>query len=120
MLDIFRGSLQTINFVESTTKPPVAQVVVEVQNRNITLPENKATLTAFSIPEPPPGVEYDYEWILLSKQKNGEMENARNQTLSLTHLEEGTYQFQVTVTGGRPPGVHGVGLGNVTVLPRKQ
>jgi len=44
------------------------------------------------------------------------MENSHAQTLSLSNLEEGTYQFKLIVAGGSPP-VEGEAFGNVTVLP---
>ena len=46
----------------------------------------------------------------------GTSENSRAQTLSLSSLEEGTYQFRLTVSGGYPP-VEGEAFGNVTVVP---
>ena len=106
-------------FAESTTKPPLTEIVVQIQSKKIILPDNKATLTAFAIPEPDPKFNYNYEWSLISDQKTGAMENAHNQTISLSSLEEGVYQFKVIVSGGQPPGVTGTGFGNVTVLPRK-
>ena len=44
------------------------------------------------------------------------MENSHAQTLSLSNLEEGTYQFKLIVSGGSPP-VEGEAFGNVTVIP---
>lgn len=41
--------------------------------------------------------------------KNGE-------TLKLSNLSEGVYEFKVAVSG---PGVYGEALANVTVMPRK-
>ena len=46
------------------------------------------------------------------------MENSHAQTLSLSNLEEGTYQFKLEVSGGTPP-VVGEAYGNVTVMPGK-
>jgi hypothetical protein len=46
----------------------------------------------------------------------GTMENSHAQTLSLSNLEEGTYQFKLIVSGGSPP-VEGEAFGNVTVIP---
>jgi hypothetical protein len=93
-------------------------VEVQVHSKNLTLPENKATLTAYAIPGPEPNDSYNYDWKLMSDQTTGLMENRQNQTVSLSQLQEGTYQFQVTVTGSHST-VHGVGFGNVSVLPRK-
>jgi hypothetical protein len=47
------------------------------------------------------------------------MENSHTQTLSLSNLEEGTYQFKLIVSGGSPP-VEGEAFGNVTVLAGKR
>lgn len=96
------------------TKPPVTQVVVEVQSKSITLPDNEARLTAFAVPQPLPNVSYDYEWQLLSDQTTGSMEDSHAQTLKLTDLKVGTYRFKVIVSGGN---VYGEGFGNVTVNP---
>ena len=49
---------------------------------------------------------------------SGTMENSHAQTLSLSNLEEGTYQFKLEVSGGTPP-VVGEAYGNVTVQPGK-
>ena len=86
--------------------------------KTITLPENKAVLRAFAIPEPVAPNSYNYEWSLITGPKGGIMENRQNQTLSLSQLQEGVYILKVVVSGGNPP-VHGEGHGNVTVLPRK-
>ena len=92
-------------------------VEVQVHSKTITLPENKATLSAFAIPEPKSPNSYNYEWNLITNQLSGVMENRENQTLSLSQLDEGTYQFKVSVSGGNPP-IRGQGFGNVTVLPQ--
>ena len=51
------------------------QINVQVYSKTITLPENKAVLTAFAIPEPAPTNPYNYEWSLISGPS---MENAGN------------------------------------------
>ena len=93
---------------------------MQVYSKTITLPENKAVLTAFAIPESSATNPYNYEWSLISgpsMENAGSMENRQNQTLSLNDLQVGFYQLKVIVSGGSPP-VHGVGFGNVTVSPR--
>ena len=98
-------------------QPQVQSVEVQVYSKNITLPENKATLSAYAIPEPDSNNKYSYEWTLISgPSQSGLMENQNMQTVSLAQLQEGTYQFRVVVSGGNPE-VHGIGLGNVTVFP---
>ena len=98
-------------------KPKVQSVEVQVHSKNITLPENKATLSAYAIPGPDSNNEYDYNWSLISgPSQSGEMSNRKMQTVSLSQLQEGTYELKVMVSGGNPE-VHGIGFGNVTVFP---
>ena len=52
-----------------------------------------------------------------NQMEHGIMENRQNQTLSVSQLEEGIYQFKVKVTGENPA-IFGEGLGNITVLPQ--
>ena len=113
-----QGFQRNENGICIESQPQIQQVEVQVHSKNITLPDNKATLSAYAIPEPANN-EYSYEWTLISgPSDSGLMENRQMQTVSLKQLQEGTYQFKVVVSGGNPP-VHGIGQGNVTVFPRK-
>ena len=102
-----------------------AKITVQVNPKNITLPTNTATLTAFPLPDAPPGSPYSYEWKLIDDGKTktgtqnaGEMFNSNQQQLKLSKLEEGRYEFKVTVTGSEPApaGSKGEAIGVVTVL----
>ena len=44
----------------------VTKVEVQVYSKNITLPQNKVTLSAFVIPEAKPPNSYKYEWNLIT------------------------------------------------------
>ena len=102
-----------------------AKITVQVNPKTITLPTNTATLTAFPIPDAPPGYPYSYEWILVEdknvkdgKQKAGDMFSNNEQQLKLSKLEEGTYKFKVVVAGSypAPAGSKGEAIGVVTVI----
>ncbi len=103
------------------------------------LPTNEATLSAYAVPKPAEGASpYSYEWKLLSftrtaaagedssaggtaqlqEREEGNMKNSHSSQLELSGLEQGVYQFRVTVDSTEPKR-HGEALANVTVLPRK-
>ena len=69
----------TMNFIFSSPQLISSsfkkQINVQVYSKTITLPENKAVLTAFAIPEPAPTNPFNYEWSLISGPS---MENAGN------------------------------------------
>ncbi len=107
-------------------------------SKEVQLPKHEATLTAYAIPKPAEGAApYSYEWKLLSftkrggpsspsdagalKEKEGSMKNAHSPQLELSGLEQGVYQFRVTVDGGGAGAhaMHGEALANVSVLPRE-
>ncbi len=108
-------------------------------SKEVQLPKHEATLTAYAIPKPAEGAApYSYEWKLLSftkrggpsspsdagalKEKEGSMKNAHSPQLELSGLEQGVYQFRVTVDAGGDAGahaMHGEALANVSVLPRE-
>ena len=44
----------------------MTKVEVQVYSKNITLPQNKVTLSAFVIPEAKPPNSYKYEWNLIT------------------------------------------------------
>lgn len=110
-------------------------------SKTLRLPENEATLSAYTVPADDTGIinnyilfiynlllillfnlghSYQYEWSLISKtQGSGQavsMNDQNGSTLKLSHLVEGLYTFKVTVTG---TGTFGETQANVTVLPRK-
>eukprot|EP00092_Neocalanus_flemingeri_P001829 GFUD01001950.1.p1 GENE.GFUD01001950.1~~GFUD01001950.1.p1 ORF type:complete len:942 (-),score=163.76 GFUD01001950.1:271-3096(-) len=107
--------------IPTPTSPPVV-IAVSVASKSVQLPQNSASLTAFTSPEPDANNPYKYEWKLISivqTDQNAVEKNSKTQTLSLSNLVEGVYQFKVTVTAKNPPG-YGQALANVTVLPAKR
>ncbi|XP_078665595.1 dyslexia-associated protein KIAA0319-like protein isoform X1 [Branchiostoma floridae x Branchiostoma belcheri] len=103
--------------VDATTPSTVSQLVVSAgENKVIQLPQNSVTLHGFTVPEPPEGVQYVYEWSLLSgpEEYQGEMEGRHTQSVHLSQLTAGHYMFMVTVTGDDK---YGEGFVNVTVQP---
>uniref|UniRef100_A0A336KZH6 CSON002553 protein n=1 Tax=Culicoides sonorensis TaxID=179676 RepID=A0A336KZH6_CULSO len=93
-------------------------LTVSVAPKEVKLPENEVALSAFVIPdEKTSGDKYTYLWTLISQPKpngNGTMTDQSKDTVRLTNLSEGNYQFKCQVTGTF---YYGEGLGNVTVLP---
>ncbi|NWH55994.1 K319L protein, partial [Geococcyx californianus] len=103
----------------STTAAPVMKelVVSAGDSVQVTLPKNEVQLNAFVLPEPPPRTAYSYEWELITHPKDysGEMEGKHSQTLKLSKLTVGLYEFKVLVDGEN---AHGEGYVNVTVNPK--
>ena len=101
------------------------KITVQVHSKNITLPINIATLTAYPLPDAPLDHPYTYEWILIDevpavldgKGREGSMESKTEQQLKLSKLEEGIYKFKVTVTGSEPIASTGTAIGVVNVFP---
>ncbi|KFV38898.1 Dyslexia-associated protein KIAA0319-like [Tyto alba] len=111
------GSVSTIQ--TNTATPPVMKelVVSAGDSVEVTLPKNEVQLNAFVLPEPPPRTTYSYEWELITHPKDysGEMEGKHSQTLKLSKLTVGLYEFKVVVDGEK---AHGEGYVNVTVNPK--
>ncbi|NXX95589.1 K319L protein, partial [Centropus bengalensis] len=117
------GSVSTIQ--TSTTASPrtiatpvMKELVVSAGDSvQVTLPKNEVQLNAFVLPEPPPRTTYSYEWELITHPKDysGEMEGKHSQTLKLSKLTVGLYEFKVIVDGEN---AHGEGYVNVTVNPK--
>ncbi|KAG1671737.1 Dyslexia-associated protein KIAA0319-like protein [Nymphon striatum] len=106
----------------STPAPPIRKLVVSAGGSNhvLQLPENKISLSAFAVPDPPEGEEYKYEWNLISHpagDDTGREEDRHTKTLQLSNLKEGLYTFKVEVTG---KGAYGETYVNVTVKPPKR
>ncbi|NXK26974.1 K319L protein, partial [Arenaria interpres] len=118
------GSVSTVqtNTAESpvttATTPVMKELVVSAGDSvEVTLPKNEVQLNAFVLPEPPPRTTYSYEWELITHPKDysGEMEGKHSQTLKLSKLTVGLYEFKVVVDGEN---AHGEGYVNVTVNPK--
>uniref|UniRef100_A0A8C8DBQ6 Uncharacterized protein n=1 Tax=Oncorhynchus tshawytscha TaxID=74940 RepID=A0A8C8DBQ6_ONCTS len=95
----------------------VRELVVSAgESVEVTLPRNEVELNAFVVPEPQPGTDYAFDWLLRTHPKDysGEMEGKHSETLKLSKLTVGLYEFEVTVDGD---GAHGEGYVNVTVKP---
>eukprot|EP00090_Calanus_glacialis_P008081 TRINITY_DN16425_c0_g1_i1.p1 TRINITY_DN16425_c0_g1~~TRINITY_DN16425_c0_g1_i1.p1 ORF type:complete len:942 (-),score=151.95 TRINITY_DN16425_c0_g1_i1:315-3140(-) len=107
--------------VPTPTSPP-ALIAVSVASKSVQLPLNSASLTVFTSPEPDKKNPYKYEWKLVSMSKTDQTaveKNSKTQTLTLSNLVEGVYQFKVTVTSSNPAGF-GQTFANVTVEPAKR
>ncbi|XP_069731435.1 dyslexia-associated protein KIAA0319-like protein homolog [Phaenicophaeus curvirostris] len=112
--------IQTSTAVSPSTSaaPVVKELVVSAGDSvQVTLPKNEVQLNAFVLPEPPPRTTYSYEWELITHPKDysGEMEGKHSQTLKLSKLTVGLYEFKVIVDGEN---AHGEGYVNVTVNPK--
>lgn len=120
----------------STSPPPPKKITVQVISKEVQLPTNEATLTAYAVPKATEDQPYDYQWKLVSftrkgggsssepsgasdgGNREGNMQKSHSPTLELTGLEQGVYQFKVTVDS-KEPQMHGEALANVSVLPRE-
>ncbi|NXL70501.1 K319L protein, partial [Leptocoma aspasia] len=102
----------------AATTPAMKELVVSAGDSvEVTLPKNEVQLNAFVLPEPPPRTTYSYEWELITHPKDysGEMAGKHSQTLRLSKLTVGLYEFKVVVDGEN---AHGEGYVNVTVNPK--
>ncbi|NXH96814.1 K319L protein, partial [Pachycephala philippinensis] len=102
----------------AATTPAMKELVVSAGDSvEVTLPKNEVQLNAFVLPEPPPRTTYSYEWELITHPKDysGEMAGKHSQTLTLSKLTVGLYEFKVIVDGEN---AHGEGYVNVTVNPK--
>ncbi|KFW95299.1 Dyslexia-associated protein KIAA0319-like [Phalacrocorax carbo] len=102
----------------TATTPVMKELVVSAGDSvEVTLPKNEVQLNAFVLPEPPHRTTYSYEWELITHPKDysGEMEGKHSQTLKLSKLTVGLYEFKVVVDGEN---ARGEGYVNVTVNPK--
>lgn len=102
----------------TSIKPPVKQIFVKTVSKEVRLPENEVTLSAFTVPsEEQVNGHYNYAWTLLSQPEahTGTMTDQNQMTVKLSNLSEGLYKFKVTVSGVNS---YGEAYANVTVLPR--
>lgn len=101
----------------SAPHPVIKELVVSAgKSVQITLPKNEVQLNAFVLPEPESGETYTYDWQLITHPTDysGEVERKHSQSLQLSKLTPGLYEFKVTVDGQN---AHGEGYVNVTVKP---
>lgn len=101
--------------------PKMGHLAVSVVSKTVQLPDNKATLSAFPVPdEQTSGATYNYSWSLISQPSgdtNGTMSDKTKSEIELTNLSEGLYRFKVVVSGKNWKGET---FANVTVLPEKR
>uniref|UniRef100_A0A672UBW8 KIAA0319 like n=1 Tax=Strigops habroptila TaxID=2489341 RepID=A0A672UBW8_STRHB len=112
------GSVPTTQTTSQTSAVWIVELVVSAGDSvEVTLPKNEVQLNAFVLPEPPPRTTYSYEWELITHPKDysGEMEGKHSQTLKLSKLTVGLYEFKVVVDGEN---ARGEGYVNVTVNPK--
>lgn len=81
----------------------VGRLSVSVVSKTVQLPDKKANLSAFLVPdEQTSGVPYNFSWSLISQPNNdvnGTMSDKTKSEIQLANLSEGLYQFKVVVSG---------------------
>ena len=106
--------------IDTTTsiKPPMKQLVVSAVSKEVRLPENEVSLSAFTVPAEQGNEHYNYAWSLLSQPDGhtGTMADQNRMTVKLSNLSEGLYKFRVAVSS---PYAYGEAYANVSVLPRE-
>ncbi|XP_045183076.2 dyslexia-associated protein KIAA0319-like protein isoform X2 [Mercenaria mercenaria] len=102
--------------LEPTTQKVEMLTVSAGDNKEVQLPMNKVTLTAFALPEAK-DEEYKYDWTMEAHpeaEEYGNMDGRNTNTIKLDKLIAGLYTFRVQVTGINKFGEARV---NVTVKP---
>uniref|UniRef100_A0AAQ4PA23 KIAA0319 like n=1 Tax=Gasterosteus aculeatus aculeatus TaxID=481459 RepID=A0AAQ4PA23_GASAC len=112
-VSLSRVVLLSIWFVPSAVRELVVSAGDSVE---VTLPRNAVELNAFVVSALPPGTNYAFDWRLITHPKDysGQMEGQHSQTLKLSQLTVGLYEFEVVVHW---EDAHGEGYVNVTVKP---
>ncbi|XP_008555762.1 dyslexia-associated protein KIAA0319-like protein [Microplitis demolitor] len=106
--------------MEMDTKPVLKkQLVVSAVSKEVRLPDNQVTLSAFTVPAEQGNEHYNYAWSLLSQPEGhtGTMTDQNLPTVKLSNLSEGLYKFRVVVTSLN---AYGEAYANVSVLPPKR
>ncbi|CAD1471833.1 unnamed protein product [Heterotrigona itama] len=113
-----QGKPQSIKDSSTSMKPPVKRLLVSAVSKEVRLPENEVTLSAYTVAEQE-NEHYNYAWSLLSQPDGhtGIMTDQNRMTVKLSNLSEGLYAFKVTVNG---PNAYGEAYANVSVLPPKR
>ncbi|XP_011314056.1 dyslexia-associated protein KIAA0319 isoform X2 [Fopius arisanus] len=112
-------SMEKVSSLMPETKPPLKQLIVSAVSKEVRLPENAVTLSAFTVPAEQGNEHYNYAWSLLSQPEGhtGTMIDQNRSTVKLSNLSEGLYRFLVTVNS---PTAYGKAYANVNVLPPKR
>ncbi|XP_017877512.1 dyslexia-associated protein KIAA0319 [Ceratina calcarata] len=110
---------QNIKDTGTSVKPPVKRLLVSAVSKEVRLPENEVTLSAYTVPAEQENEHYNYAWSLLSQPDghSGIMTDQNRMTVKLSNLSEGLYTFKVTVNGSN---AYGEAYANVSVLPPKR
>lgn len=100
----------------NVSKPSLKQLVVSAVSKEVRLPDNQVTLSAFTVPAEQGNEHYNYAWSLLSQPDGhtGTMTDQNKSTVKLSNLSEGLYKFRVAVISSD---ASGVAYANVSVLP---
>lgn len=109
---------QTVKDTTTSIKPTMKQLLVSAVSKEVRLPENEVTLSAYTVPAEQGNQHYNYAWSLLSQPEGhtGTMTDQNRITVKLSNLSEGLYTFKVAVSS---PNAYGEAYANVSVLPRE-
>lgn len=112
-----QAKVQTLKDTNTSMKPTVKQLLVSAVSKEVRLPENEVTLSAYTVPAERGNQHYNYAWSLLSQPEGhtGTMTDQNRVTVKLSNLSEGLYTFKVAVSS---PNAYGEAYANVSVLPR--
>ncbi|XP_063984178.1 dyslexia-associated protein KIAA0319 isoform X2 [Diachasmimorpha longicaudata] len=112
-------SMLKVSSLTPDVKPPLKQLIVSAVSKEVRLPDNSVTLSAFTVPAEHGNEHYNYAWSLLSQPEGhtGTMTDQNRSTVKLSNLSEGLYRFLVTVNS---PTAFGKAYANVSVLPPKR
>lgn len=112
------AKVQTIKDTNTSIKPTMKQLLVSAVSKEVRLPENEVTLSAYTVPAEQGNQHYNYAWSLLSQPEGhtGTMTDQNRITVKLSNLSEGLYTFKVAVSS---PNAYGEAYANVSVLPRE-
>lgn len=113
-----QAKVQILKDTNTSMKPTVKQLLVSAVSKEVRLPENEVTLSAYTVPAERGNQHYNYAWSLLSQPEGhtGTMTDQNRVTVKLSNLSEGLYTFKVAVSS---PNAYGEAYANVSVLPRK-
>ncbi|XP_015173738.1 PREDICTED: dyslexia-associated protein KIAA0319 [Polistes dominula] len=103
----------------TSAKPILKELLVSAVSKEVRLPENEVTLSAYTMPAEQENEHYNYAWSLLSQPEGhtGTMIDQNRITVKLSNLSEGLYRFKVAVSS---PNAYGEAYANVSVLPPKR